>query len=187
MKLLVKQLVNGNGKSMTIYVDMDGVIADFFGGLEKFYNVPHWKDIQNKNKTIAELKGTDFFYQLEPFSTSKKLISFVNIVSQGDWGINSSPLRGDRDNSVYWKRRWLEKHDMMPNVHNLVFTSTKEKYAWSVLDGMPNILIDDKPENIKRWQDKGGIGIRYQANQDDLKEYLFVEIKDALGGGPVDG
>ena len=76
---------------------------------------------------------------------------------------------------------------MMPNVHNLVFTSTKEKYAWSVLDGMPNILIDDKPENIKRWQDKGGIGIRYQANQDDLKEYLFVEIKDALGGGPVDG
>ena len=26
----------------------------------------------------------------------------------------------------------------------------------------------------------GGIGIRYQANEDDLKEYLFVEMEKAL-------
>ena len=53
---------------MTVYVDMDGVIADFFGGLEKFSGVDHWKSIQNKEAIIAQLKGTDFFYTLDLYS-----------------------------------------------------------------------------------------------------------------------
>ena len=167
---------------MTIYVDMDGVIADFFSGLAQYSGVDHWKSIQNKEATIATLKGTDFFYTLDRFPTAHRLIDFVKEISDGDWGICSSPLRGDRDNSAYWKRRWLEWYELMPPIDRLIFTGMKEKYAWSMLDGKPNILIDDKPENIKRWIDKGGIGIRYQANEDDLEEYLFVELEKALNG-----
>jgi hypothetical protein len=65
-------------------------------------------------------------------------------------------------------------------VVNFVVTGRKENYATSSLDGKPNILIDDKPSNIKAWNDKGGIGIRYQANEDDLEEYLFVRLEEAL-------
>ena len=172
---------------MTVYLDMDGVLADFFGGIEKLHGVDHWKSIKDKQTLINSIRYTDFFYQLEPFPTSKRLISFVNIVTQGDWGICSSPLQGDTNNSSYWKRRWLEDNMIMPEVDQCIFTSHKHKYAWSPLTGQPNILVDDKPENIKRWKDKGGIGIRYQANEDDLEEYLFPEIQDALGGGPVYG
>ena len=68
----------------------------------------------------------------------------------------------------------------MPKVSNCIFTSNKHKYAWSELDRMPNILIDDKPQNIKRWIDAGGVGIRYQANEDDFNEYLVPELKEAL-------
>ena len=38
-----------------------------------------------------------------------------------------------------------------------------------------NILIDDKPTNIQKWIDKGGIGILYQANQDSL-DYLYNKL-----------
>jgi len=64
----------------------------------------------------------------------------------------------------------------MPEIENLIFTGQKEQYAVNKIDGTPNILVDDKPDNIRRWIDKGGIGIKYQANEDDLEEYLFVEL-----------
>ena len=40
---------------------------------------------------------------------------------------------------------------------------------------MPNILIDDRPVNIERWQNAGGYGILYQANRDSLSK-----VKTAL-------
>lgn len=163
-----------------IYLDMDGVIADFFGGIAKHYGVDHWKMV--KEDKIYGLKGSNFFYTLNAFETSHQLVDEVEKIAKEnnmDWGINSSPLRGDMMNSAFHKRRWLELYDFMPKVENLVFTGQKENYATNRIDGSPNILIDDKPTNIKKWIEKGGIGIRYQANEDDL-EYLIPKIKEAV-------
>ena len=163
---------------MTIYVDMDGVIADFFGAFAKANNVTHWKSIKQKEKALADLVGTDWFYQLPTFGfESTRIVDFVKVISDGDWGICSSPLRGDHNNSAYWKRRWLEDKGFMPEVENCIFTSNKHKYAVNRLTGKPNILIDDKIDNIKRWEQAGGIGIRFQCDKDDINEYLFVELE----------
>ena len=158
-----------------IYLDMDGVIADFFGGLQDHYKVIHWKHIPNLEDTILNLRNTDIFYKLPEFETTKQLMDKVK--SYGDWGICSSPLRGDHNNSAYWKRRWLEDKGFMPEVENCIFTSNKHKYAVNRLTGKPNILIDDKIDNIKRWEQAGGIGIRFQCDKDDINEYLFVELE----------
>ena len=148
---------------------MDGVLADFFTGFAALFAKDHWKMIENKERAISELKGTNFFYTLEPFGGASELTEFVQtLVGKNNYGINSSPLAGDRDNSVYWKRRWLEKHWLMPPLENLIFTGRKEQYAMDRIDGSPNVLVDDKPSNINRWNAKGGIGILYQANQDSL-------------------
>ena len=165
------------GNATILYLDMDGVLADFFGAFAAKFNKKHWKEIPRKDKSIQELIGTDFFYTLTLFEDTYDLVNFVETRSKGQWGICSSPLRGDRDNSAYWKRVWLQRHGYMPKVENLIFTGRKEQYAMDKIDGTPNVLIDDKPDNVGRWIAKGGIGIRYQANQDSL-----VTLKQKLIG-----
>jgi hypothetical protein len=43
----------------------------------------------------------------------------------------------------------------------------KERHAVNA-DGSPNILIDDRGTNIVAWRARGGIGIKYQADEDSL-------------------
>ena len=61
------------------------------------------------------------------------------------------------------------KKNILPKRHNLHFLYDKELLATNRLDGSPNVLIDDKPTNIKKWNDAGGIGLQFQANKDKGK------------------
>ena len=105
-----------------IYLDMDGVIADFFGEIAKVYNVNHWKSIQDKEVAFQQLANTDFFNRIPCFfeetprgrqvNMSDMIVQKIKTVAwENDiaWGICSSPMRGDEHNSAYWKRIWLER------------------------------------------------------------------------------
>ena len=153
----------------TIYVDMDGVIADFFNEFAKVCEVNHWKEIPDKETSLKALAGTDFFGRLPKFDTADDLIDYVDVLTAGTWCILSSPLRGDHENSAVWKRVWLKDNNYKPA--EAIFTSRKESYA-TTKDGTPNILIDDRVENINRWVEAGGIGICYQANESDYDDLL---------------
>ena len=68
----------------------------------------------------------------------------------------------------------------MPEVGNCIFTHNKHHYAINKLTGKPNILVDDKIRNIAAWNKAGGIGIRFQNDEDDIETYLFPKIEEAL-------
>ena len=165
---------------MTVYLDMDGVIADFFGYVKRHFDVDHWKSLYDREAAFTSLIGTDWFYQLPKFKESNRIVSFVEEITNDDWGICSSPLRGDHNNSAYWKRRWLENKGYVPPlIENMIFTSNKHRYAWNKLTRKPNILVDDRPDNIRRWIDAGGIGIVFQTDQDDV-EVLESKLEIAV-------
>ena len=65
------------GNATILYLDMDGVLADFFGAFAAKFNKQHWKEIPRKDKSIQELIGTDFFYTLTLFEDTYDLVNFV--------------------------------------------------------------------------------------------------------------
>ena len=171
-----KKLYNENmsdGKP-TVYLDMDGVLADFFGGVEKMYGVEHWKQLTNdktkdlKKEVIDRITGSDFFATLPKFPTADALIDMVKKFTGGNFSINTSPLRGDHENSAKYKKLWISNNIEKPD--DIIVTGRKESYAKDKGTGTPNILIDDRPVNIQRWQAAGGYGILYQANRDPLSK-----------------
>jgi len=156
----------------TVYLDMDGVLADFFGGVEKLYGVNHWKQLASdktkdlRQDVIDRITGTNFFETLPKFTTTDALIGMIKKFTGGRFSILTSPLRGDHDNSARYKKVWISQNIEQPD--EVIVTGRKEKYATA--NGTANILIDDRPINIQKWQDKGGHGILYQANKDSLNK-----------------
>ena len=154
-----------------VYLDMDGVIADFFGGVEKMYGVKHWKELTNdktkdlKKEVINRIVGSDFFATLPKFPTADQLIALIKSATGGKFSILTSPLIGDHENSATQKKIWISKNIEKPD--EVIVSGRKEKWA-KQKDGTPNILIDDRPVNIDRWTAKGGFGILYQANKDSI-------------------
>jgi hypothetical protein len=157
-----------------VYLDMDGVLADFFGGVEKLYGVSHWKELTAdkskdlKKEVIDRITGTDFFATLPKFPTADGLIDMVKKFTGGTFSINTSPLRGDHENSGKYKKVWISNNIETPA--EIIVTGRKETYAKDKASGTPNILIDDRPINIQKWQAAGGYGILYQANRDPLSK-----------------
>lgn len=162
-------------KSRTqVYLDMDGVLCDFFeeyarlagnpkdgSGRYNYRNIPPAKTDPTLNKMV----GTDFFYRLPKFPTTDALVSLV-VKIFGSYNICSSPLRGDHENSAVQKRRWLQDN-LAVQPQEVIITPQKQKYAVQS-DGTPNILIDDRGSNITAWEAAGGVGIKYQADEDGL-------------------
>lgn len=160
-------------KRPEVYLDMDGVLADFFTEYAKLAGVTdgNYKDIPpaKTDPTLNKMIGTDFFARLPKFPSADQLVK-MTVKLYGRYHICSSPLRGDHEGSEKWKKVWIQKH-LNPQPVDIVITPNKAKWAKQA-DGTPNILIDDRGSNISAWEAAGGIGIKYQADEDSLQKVV---------------
>lgn len=163
-----KELIRATANTK-IYLDMDGVLADFFHEYAKMAGVNDYRSIPpaSADPTLDKMVGTDFFSRLPKFPTTDTLVKLALRYTK-TYNICSSPLRNDYENSAKWKRLWIKKN-LMPQPAEIIITANKESHAVNP-DGSPNILIDDRGVNIVAWRARGGIGIKYQADEDSLEK-----------------
>jgi 5'-nucleotidase len=167
-------------KKPEVYLDMDGVIADFFAEYAKLAGVStgSYRDIPpaKVDPTLNKMVGTDFFYRLPKFASADALVDMI-VKAFGGYHICSSPLRGDYEGSEKYKTLWIKKN-LKQQPKSILITPNKAKYATQP-DGTPNILIDDRGSNITAWEAKGGVGIKYQADENGL-DVVLAGFKRAI-------
>lgn len=172
-------------KRPEVYLDMDGVLADFFTEYAKLAGVQsgNYRDIPpaKTDPTLQKMVGTDFFARLPKFPSADQLVK-MTVKLYGRYHICSSPLRGDHEGSEKYKKIWIQKH-LNPQPVDIVITPNKAKWAVQP-DGTPNILIDDRGSNISAWEAAGGIGIKYQADENSLQTIVdgFARARKIMKG-----
>ena len=173
-----------------IFLDMDGVIADFFGETAKLCSKKHYKelthdDIFNLMESLPNID--DYFAKLPVFKSNIVLLKRVLDVA-GCYYICSSPLQDETEpedskrnlffnrQSMIGKMLWIH-NNLTPQPERICFSQDKWKDAPAVeKDGTINVLIDDKKSNIEAWEKAGGIGIKFQADEHfDDPELYFIQ------------
>jgi len=157
-----------------IYLDMDGVVADFdkrFEGLsgmlpqayvDKYGLDAFWDLIDEKHKVA-------FWRGIELMPGAKQLVDFV---SQYPYQMLTAP--SIKKQSVIGKGLWVKDKigTLYPSKPKVFYKKAKEKHMVKSELTKNDILIDDRADTIGRWVGAGGTGILYQsANQviNDLK------------------
>ena len=138
-----------------IFVDMDGVLADFVKGVEgaKYLNGPLTCDQDYDEKKI-ELSNNGLFRNLPVMPGMEKLIKHVDQTAH-HWEILTASGEINREVVVKDKLKWIKKH-VGPNV---IVTATIKGRDKAVFARPNHVLIDDRKDNIEAWEQAGGIGV----------------------------
>jgi len=174
----MKENLGEIAEATEIYIDMDGVLADFFGEWAKLMDKDHWTKINDFPDALQKIRDTEkFWLDLPILPQAKQLLALIKQV-KGEYNICSTPLADDPKSEPH-KREWIKKNLAFFPPKNIHITHNKPQYA-TQSDGTPNILIDDYGKNVNEWESAGGIGFKYK---DHKFERTAKEIKKHMNEG----
>ena len=160
-----RELMKEEEQNYKIYVDMDGVVADFdtrfrdLSGMAprdfetKYGKKAFWDLIDEENKV-------KFWVGIPPMPGASELISFV---AKHDYEMLTAP--SIKKQSRLGKNLWIRNHtgDIFPSKPRVNFKAAKEKHLIKPQLTSFDILIDDKASTIDNWNAAGGTGILYKS------------------------
>lgn len=171
----MKENLGEIAQATEIYIDMDGVLADFFGEWAKLMDKKHWTKIDDFPDALQKIRDTEqFWLDLPILPQAKQLLALIKQL-KGEYNICSTPLADDPKSEPH-KREWIKKNLAFFPPKNIYITHDKPQYA-TQQDGTPNILIDDYGKNVEAWEAAGGIGFKYKDHKfertaKDIKQHM---------------
>lgn len=148
-----------------VYLDCDGVLADFDAGFERLTGTDPrtFEELYGGTAFWARIyKSDNFFGTLPAMQSGQRLYTAVKHLRPI---ILTGTPRGDR--SVIQKMQWRDKH--YPGVPMVTCPSRDKRLYCQPGD----VLIDDLLKYRELWTEAGGHFIHYQQNPDDVVETLF--------------
>ena len=149
-----------------IFIDMDGVLADFVKGVEgpKYLNGPLTCEQDYDDRKI-ELSNKGLFRDLPIMPGMDQLIRHVKKITN-HWEILTASGDLNRKVVVRDKIEWI-KEKIGPDV---IVTSTIKGKDKAVFAKPNHVLIDDRKSNIEAWEQAGGIGILHTSAENTIEQ-----------------
>ena len=157
-----------NKEIKRIFVDMDGVLADFNTGVETLTGTPFPNTDQGHNdydERKEELTNMRLFRSLPPLPDMYDLIAYIRHTGL-PWEILTAAGVVNRELVVWDKNEWIREY-VSPSVV-VTCTMTGSQKGMFALEG--SVLIDDRKKNIQAWEDNGGIGILHTSAEDTINQ-----------------
>lgn len=151
-----------------IFCDMDGVLTDFDGEFERRFGMPPHA-IPRPELWEKVLAAKDYWYDLPKTGGADKLVSYLSRF--GFCILTGLPAYG-YDKAEKEKRLWLKKH--YGKEDGVICCLSKDKQNFGARQ---DILIDDLPANIARWEQMGGIGILHTSAEETIRKLQELGYK----------
>ena len=146
-------------KVSCIYLDMDGVIADFVKRYKELYRMEPKEAEKNKkfDSFFDEFIGTNQFATLDLMPGAMEGIEFLRKCSVPTQILSSTANEKRYDAISKQKMIWLQTHGITFNPIFVPGKKLKQEYA-----APDKIIIDDTESVIDQWRAAGGIGILHK-------------------------
>jgi hypothetical protein len=146
-------------KITKIYLDMDGVIADFNKRYKELYDIePKEADTYKTfEKYFLQFISGENFATLDLMPDAMVLIDFLRNLSVPTEILSSTSSESKHEAIQKQKLEWLKTHSIEFNPVLVPGKRLKRKYATET-----SLLIDDTEQNIDQWRQDGGIAIHHQ-------------------------
>ena len=146
-------------KIKMIYLDMDGVIADFYKRYFELYKLAPREAEKKKefNKYFDDFIESGQFATLELMDGAMDGVEFLRKAPVPTEILSSTANEARYDTISKQKLIWLQTHGITfkPNF----VPGKRHKYKYAAPD---KIIIDDTPSVIEDWRNAGGIGILHK-------------------------
>ena len=131
---------------MRVYFDMDGTIAK-------------WRDVP-----VEESRKPGYYTDLEP---ETELLDFLSAALKADINMNILSSYYTDTRALLEKKKWLDKY--LPEIDSahclfVPYGKNKAEFIEAMLHRKlcaADILIDDHTPNLHRWEEAGGIGVKW--------------------------
>lgn len=142
---------------LIVYLDLDGVLADFRGGFVRHVGIPlEAMTIDAMWAQVAQVP--EFFLRLEPTGGALELVALATRIGT-PCVLTATPRATTYPDAAAEKRQWVERY--FPGLPAIVVAYAREKSRHA---RPGDILIDDNADNLRRWARRGGVAIAYDAD-----------------------
>lgn len=162
-----------------IYIDMDGVVADFDKYVSNFLGRQiGWDVLDITPEEWDRIAKIDHFYlNLELIHESTRMVALCKSFStRFDVSfLTALPRQSTMPTAKDDKTQWLSKY--FPGMRINFGPFSRDKQNWC---NEFDILIDDKPENIDQWNEKGGLGVLHKGTSHEDYSNTIIKILSAI-------